>query len=141
MGMFVSLGLWSPGEQTGQGVGDAIYNRELFVPFYDDLIVRGVRIDGFVGSTGFAGEDMSRGRDVGRRFRGSGAQKSVDGVGHAFHLLDFAGIDEAELEHATIGRGEEGIMVGVEGTRTRLQLAVEEFGQVRVGMEVGFGDF
>jgi hypothetical protein len=32
-------------------------------------------------------------------------------------------------------------MIGVEGTRTRLQLAVEEFGQVWVGMEVGFCDF
>lgn len=63
-----------------------------------------------------------------------GPEKSVERVGHAFYLLDFAAIDEAKGKDAAVSGRDEGGWVGVEGPYTGAESTEEEGGEVGVGV-------
>jgi hypothetical protein len=45
------------------------------------------------------------------------------------------------LDYFPVGGGEDGVGVWIEGADAGFEGAVEELGEVAVGVEVGFGDF
>jgi len=56
-------------------------------------------------------------------------------------LLHFTVVDNAVLDYFAIGRRDNGVGRGVNGAGARLEGAVEEGCEVRIGMEVRFSDF
>jgi hypothetical protein len=80
----------------------------------------------------FAGHDLGVYDIFGCGARLCGAEEGVEAVCYAFYLFDFAVLDCAELDYFAVGRGEDGVEVGIEGTDTGFEGAVEEGGEVRV---------
>jgi len=56
-------------------------------------------------------------------------------------LLDVTALNLAELQNFAIGGADECMRILIEGSSTGLESTVEEGCEVRINMEIGFGNF
>lgn len=144
------VGFLRAGEEVGERVGDAVYLRKLLVVAYGFAAVGSTRaLAAWLWRVWRAGH-VTGGCVFGRGMlvvvvmvrRGAfGAEQRVQAVRDAFYLLDLSVFDGAELDDAAVGGGEEGVWVWVERPDAGLKGAVEEGGEVGVGVEVGVFHF